>query len=398
MNETHHWRFDPLDTWFFREARGFETSGHNELSSLFPPPARTVAGAIRTLIGEQHDVDWSRFRTDDQYASLRDLIGDGDSLGHLQLRGPYPLWNGERLYPAPLHLLGKDGDYRFLEPGEAVTCDLGPVRLPRIRQDNAGTLRGAKPLEGHWLRPEDLQLVLAGKPPERIISPSELYDEEPRLGIARDYQRRTGQDGLLYQTRHLRPREGLAIGAETRGLSADQCLKPGVIRFGGEGRPSAISLIDQPPGRLAAPKAGGQRLLLMLLTPADFGQASDDSDSASVGSVRASHGAGQASTRWLPPGFKPIERDGERIWQGEIQGLEGIRLTIECAVLGKAVREGGWDLARQRPRPVRSLVPAGSLYFCTLEGDPASAIPRLHGAHIGQDTALGRGELAVGIW
>ena len=73
MNETLHWRFDPLDTWFFREARGFETSGHNELSSLFPPPARTVAGALRTLIGEQQGADWARFPDADEVCGAAQL-------------------------------------------------------------------------------------------------------------------------------------------------------------------------------------------------------------------------------------------------------------------------------------------------------------------------------------
>jgi CRISPR-associated protein Cmr3 len=100
---------------------------------------------------------------------------------------------------------------------------------------------------------------------------------------------------------------------------------------------------------------------------------------------------------WVLPHFAPSERNGVRVWRGAI---DGIRLTLECAVLGKAAREGGWDLAQQRPRPVRSLIPAGSLYFCTLDEtlDTSAAIEALHGRQIGRDTALGRGELAVGRW
>ncbi|SDX45494.1 CRISPR-associated protein Cmr3 [Allochromatium warmingii] len=214
MTETRQWRFDPLDTWFFREARGFETSGHNELSSLFPPPARTVAGAMRTLIGEQRGVDWSDFLENAAYADLRALIGDGDSLGQLKLTGPYPIWHNERLYPVPLHVLGKDRSYRFLEPGDPVRCDLGTVRLPRIQNAGQNPLLGAKPFETAWLTATNLQQVLAGQPPTEIIETQHLYREEPRLGIARDNARRTGRDGLLYQTRHLRPLPELAIGAE----------------------------------------------------------------------------------------------------------------------------------------------------------------------------------------
>ncbi len=355
MTEMQHWRFDPLDTWFFREARGFETSGHNELSSLFPPPARTVAGAMRTLIGEQQGVDWSRFPDSEEYAELRQRIGDGDSLGRLELTGPYPLWNKERLYPVPLHLLGKDDKYCFLEPGDAVRCDLGTVRLPQIK---GKPLMGAKPPENAWLTSADFTRVLSGQPPQAVIKATDLYAEERRLGIARDNKKRTGQDGLLYQTRHLRPSAGLAIGAETRGLPADLYPASGMVRFGGEGRPSAVQVSPTAPARLPAPKIAGRQLLLVLLTPADF--------------------------------------DGK--WQ--LPEIKGVPLNLECAVLGKAARESGWDLARERPRPVRSLVPAGSVYFCTLNDgiDLSTAIAALHGQHIGRDTALGRGELAVGTW
>ena len=97
MNNERQWRFDPLDSWFFREARTFDTSGSNELNSLFPPPARTVAGAVRTLIGETQGVDWQDFANAEKYADLKQSIGSGDDLGALRIRGPYPLWNNERL-------------------------------------------------------------------------------------------------------------------------------------------------------------------------------------------------------------------------------------------------------------------------------------------------------------
>ncbi|MBN2887103.1 MAG: hypothetical protein JXM75_10405, partial [Chromatiaceae bacterium] len=342
------------------------------------------AGALRTFIGEHQGVDWSRFPEAEDYAGLRTLIGDGDGLGRLQLGGLYPLWHGERLYPAPLHLLGKDCEYRFLTPGEPVVCDLAstgtegdgvsssapilPVKLPALA--GAEPLPGAKPLEGHWLTRENLQRVLNGEAPKDSRRGRDLFDEEPRLGIARDNARRTGREGLLYQTRHLRPRAGLALGVTTLGLPESEMPGRGVIRFGGEARPSAIERMAPPPD-LAPPELRDKRLLLMLLSHAD------------------------CAGGWLPPGFEPAEREGVRVWRGRINGVE---LTLECAVIGKAVREGGWDLARQRPRPVRSLVPAGSVYFCTHAGEAQAALAALQGARIGADTALGRGELVVGRW
>ena len=45
-------RFTPLDTWFFRESRPHGSIGSSELGSVFPPPVRTLLGALRTLIGD----------------------------------------------------------------------------------------------------------------------------------------------------------------------------------------------------------------------------------------------------------------------------------------------------------------------------------------------------------
>lgn len=407
-----HWQFDPLDTWFFREERGFDASGSNELSSLFPPPARTVAGAIRTLIGERQGVDWAQFAASGECADLKAIIGLGDDLGALRLTGPYPLLDGERLYPVPLHLLGKDDAYRFLAPGSPVRCDLGvtpplipdsslprgkgaetpipsgesgergwgegrtvqttrilSVKLPAL----ADPLPGAKPLEQGWLTRDNLQRVLRGQPPQpptAVIDARDLYAEEPRLGIARNNARRTGIDGLLYQTRHLRPRAGLAIGVGVQGLPSDWQPVKGMVRLGGEGRASAVSN-GAPPASPIPPAPPDNRLLLMLLTHADFGR------------------------DWFPPGFRAEDREGVRVWRGEIRG---VALTIECAVIGKAAREGGWDLVTERPRPVKSLIPAGSVYFCTVAGDAQAAVQALQGQRLGHDRALGRGELAIGIW
>ena len=369
MIDQKQWRFDPLDSWFFREARAFDTSGSHELSSLFPPPARTVAGAIRTLIGEAQDVDWERFAQAGEYPDLKQQIGVDHDLGLLKITGPYPLWKGERLerlYPVPLHLLAKAQEYVFLKPGEPVVCDLSMVRLPKLEK----SLPGAKPLESTWLNHADLQRVLRSKPPENICRAKDLYTVEPRLGIARNHAQRTAAEGLLYQTRHVRPRAELAIGAIVSGIAPELHPGHGVIRFGGEGRASAVSVADAPL-RLAMPEVNSQNLLLMLLTHADFG---DD---------------------WVLPGFAPDTQGDVKVWRGQLHGVD---LILHSAVLGKAAREGGWDLLNRQPRPVVSLIPAGSVYFCTVTGDPKAAIAALHGQHIGNDTALGRGELAVGLW
>jgi CRISPR-associated protein Cmr3 len=118
----------------------------------------------------------------------------------------------------------------------------------------------------------------------------------------------------------------------------------------------------------------------MLLTPADLGCKKEN---------------------WLPSAdFKKVKRriiDGKEstVWEVNINGVE---LSIITAVLGKAIREGGWNLRKNCPRPLKSLVPAGSVWFCQVKDNLASAIDKLYGFQIGKETALGRGELIAGIW
>lgn len=96
---------------------------------------------------------------------------------------------------------------------------------------------------------------------------------------------------------------------------------------------------------LAPPVIAGHHLLLVLLTHADFGG-------------------------WLLPGFRPEIQHDVQVWRGRLHGVD---LILHSAALGKAAREGGWDLLHQQPRPVVSLIPAGSVYFCTVMGDFQSA-------------------------
>ncbi|TGO03158.1 hypothetical protein PN36_11700 [Candidatus Thiomargarita nelsonii] len=357
------WCFSQLDTWFFREARPY----------IFPPPARTVAGAVRTLIGEQAEVDWEAFNKGDGTAhqlskdiNICQEIGDANSFGNLRLRGIYLLCEGQRLYPVPLCLLQKDEQFTRLRPGAPVECDLGFVRLPEQ------TIPGAKPMETAWLTAQALKQVLAGQNPSSYYQSEDLFKIEPRLGIAINQERRTMEDGMLYQNQHIRLREDkfqLEIGVMVEGI--DDALHPetGRVRFGGEGRLASVTVSRSNLPQLGHPDLSKTKnIMLTLLSPANLGE------------------------NWQPDGFSEVIENNEKVWRGSINGVE---LTIISAVLGQPIREGGWDLANDEPREVISLIPAGSVWFCRLEKGNAAD---LHGYQIGLETALGRGELAVGIW
>jgi CRISPR-associated protein Cmr3 len=368
-------RFSVLDTWFFRESRPMDTVGGSELASLFPPSPRTLLGAVRTAIGDAQGVDWSAFGADANHP-LRAEIGFGDDLGPLALSGPWVCEDGERLYPVPSFLLekttGTATELARLRIGAAAHTNLGRVRLPELPKGK----QGYKPLEQAWLGAGDLEHVLAGGLPDptAICHRRQLLEEEPRLGIARDNTRRITDEGLLYQTRHLRPRQTVGLEADIR-LAEGTTIEAALVRLGGEGRLAHLAPVDPAPFPDAPkPSSSTRGLILVLLTAARFGS---------------------GSSAWLLPGFMPEDQNGVRIWRGEVAGID---LTLHAAVLGKAQREGGWDLALERPRAVQSLIPPGSAYYVTCAQPVNQAIRALHGLQIGEDPALGRGLIACALW
>jgi CRISPR-associated protein Cmr3 len=405
QNDTLTLRLTALDTLFFRESRPFENIGGIELSGTFPPPARTVLGAIRSVIGESMGIDWSKFteKSEDETAKkLRAIIGFGDDYASLKLEGLWLFYKGkppkregdesdiaERLYPVPALLLRKQEDnqdcFARLSLGEPTCTHLGRVRLPMLSKDK----QGYKNLEQHWITHAGLKALLQGDVPvaNTLFNKADLFTRESRLGInINQTTRSTGQDNGLFQAEHVRPKPQLAIDVELSGLkNTMSAFKNGtVLRLGAEGRLSGLSIVDDEVSTLAALKVTianrkkPQGLILILLTPAYFAN---------------------ETFPWLPDGFKlpdgfDAKKDTQR-WQGKIKDID---LTIHAAVIGKTQREGGWDAANRQPRPMQSLIPAGSCYYCTVKGDIQAAIDTLHDTAIGQDTHLGRGRIVCALW
>ena len=367
------------DTWFFRESRPHDAVGASELSSLFPPPIRTLAGALRTLIGDQLEINWQTLQsaTQPDFNFISEL-GDAKGLGELQINGPWINFKGQRLYPAPLYLMQKGEEKIRLAPGSIVRCDLGSVRLPALPEGS----QGFKNLEQHWITAEGMRRCLEGEvPTDKIYTSDDLFSHEARLGIARDNVTRSVEDGKLYQTQHLRLKEDVSVGLLVKNLSAVAkailTLPNTLLRLGGEGRMAALEAQAQAqalPFVNAKANAKVENFVLHFLTPADF------------------------EGEMFPKDFKKTMLDGETVWQGDINDI-GVRIV--SAVLGKVHREGGWDMQKHQPSPVKSYIPAGSAWFCQAidsELTWETLNTQLHGQCIGVDSAYGRGQVLLGSW
>ncbi|ASF46387.1 type III-B CRISPR module-associated Cmr3 family protein [Methylovulum psychrotolerans] len=373
--------FAPIDTWFFRESRPHDAAGASELSSLFPPPVRTLMGAVRSFLGDNLGVDWRQFNRNGVYTELKQAIGEGESLGALFINGAWVCKNGQRLYPAPGYLMHKTDEFVRLQIGGVVECDLGNVRLPELPKGKAGY----KNMEQTWVTPAGWQKLLQGDAPtkEELVKAEDLFGKEPRLGIARNNQTRSVLEGKLYQTQHLRLKNDVTVELDVKGLHESLAeklpiaSKHQILRLGGEGRMAVLaknSHYGQLPTLTAnKPDWPAKKIIVHIITPAYF------------------------DGLMFPKGFDKREIGGQTVWQGTLLGIE---LIIEAAVIGKAHREGGWDMQKHQPRAVKSYIPAGSAWFCRIvtEISNKELLEKLHGQSIGAETEWGRGQILIGVW
>ncbi|RMD65727.1 hypothetical protein D6833_02500 [Candidatus Parcubacteria bacterium] len=303
-----------------------------------------MAGAIRGLIGEALGVNWRDFHEGRQ-PEIEAVIGKSvDDPGRLCFAGPYVMLGGDRLFPVPLCLLhAADGEWiRLLPAGTGLLTDLGHRRLPAPSRN----CPGAKPLEGDWLDAENFQKVLDGGVPKSWIPATRVVQADRRTGIRRSNRKRRVEEGALYFTGHLRLGEDVSLGMAVEG--ADDIEPDGLVRLGGEGRLARVTVREVPLGRPSATPASNRAAVVML----------------SNGDFRGAY---------------------EPDWP------EGIRCVSAC--IGRAIREGGWDYRKKQPKPLRALVPAGSVYF--VEGN-IEGLENL--THLGERAEFGYGEFALGIW
>jgi CRISPR-associated protein Cmr3 len=189
------------------------------------------------------------------------------------------------------------------------------------------------------------------------------------------------REGVLYQTKHIRPRKEVAIALDVQGLPEDFPNQV-MLRLGAEGRSAAVQKMSESSKSLELPKNVGNTFALYLLTPL--------------------HRSDTPKDQPLPSFEKPKPENSKvTYWLGDIKG---VAIKLHGAITGKMQREGGWDLANHRPKAVTNLIPAGSVFFCELVSQPATDAEReailkqLHLKHHGAMTEYGYGQLAVGVW
>lgn len=433
---------EPVDVWSFRDGRPFDAGEVFEAASIFPPTPWTVLGSLRTALLRRICPDPERYAKrstrkaescvvcGDGPCEAIGLVGPPDDPPPFCLTAPLPGRKGAddrivRFFPTPADLAILDvedsAEMDDREHRQQACVRLTPMELPPEVRTSTGNLRPvgaigpgrATAYPTGWLTQDELERYLAGQPelPDwRIARPDEwnadshgeeagvgaLASDRPgprrppparvaevRIGIGMDYHENTVRTGRFYVREAARLAEGVELTSDgtpaaaggwwTFGLTVtadrDLGLQGETVRLGGDGH--LARLIETEAPAWPAGSTGNRRFRLYLAAPS-----------------------------FLSGGHVPGFLDPKSL----VGSWPGARLTVRLqgVALGPPAVVGGWNLARQEPRPIRRLVGAGSVfYFELIDGSEVDVLRAAHGCPFCDDQAMARagfGLAFVGEW
>lgn len=356
----------PREGYFFKDGRGWSLAGGAGRTDGYEWPfPSTLRGALRSAHGlaclTRAGRSWSRedWRTRTESVRVDALLGLRRRLGQV-------IWTtAERVWPAPADALVYAGERaaRVLRlqprprPAEIglLGCDDDPAREAldlALRDEGAGKPWPAAP---HWWPEHDFAAWLAEQPVATLSQPLRL-PARLEVHVAIDAGRQTAAEAQLFTTRRTETLERAWSADGQRGPARPPVYEWGLgvrahlpddwavtcVPLGADRRPAFVQVLE--PALFAAPEVLRRAwatqscpgLRVLLVSPGDF--------------------AG-----WAPPGFIS---DGQH-YRGELPGLPGVEWRLRAACVPRPVTVSGWDMAADRPKAARRLVPSGSVYFFT---------------------------------
>lgn len=361
---------EPTGPLMFRTGRPFDAGTDTFAESLFPPTLETLQGAVRATIANYWNpkIDGAIAFNDTQ---LTGLIGDRNGYGRFRLTGitlgrcnkaqrdelerqslPPGSLEVERLFPPPAHIMqAKDKSFHRLlpQPYKTNVHSNMPEGIHHYLASQEECDDALKPIDG-WLTETTLYKMLSTDSltgidiEKEITRKSDIYQEEPRLGIGMHNRTKASAEGFLYQTVMIRMNHklkhdyiyGFVVDIDLAPLSSDDehwsdqriqeelhLPDQGWMVLGGEQRTAHFRVLT--PEKKRDKRSLPRHTLLYLATPAA-----------------------------LKNGWKPS-------LQSELQA------TLLTAAIRRYESIGGWKMnqgdATGENKVMRRCVPAGSVYF-----------------------------------
>ncbi len=304
------YNFTPQDTLYFRGAEPANMGESHSATMIFPPPAHTISGALRTAVLAQHDIDYKKYNAGTLPPEQNDIvesIGKSGEASPFDIIGPFFQQEAKIWVPCPniWFVEKKVKQNKTIKNMKiSISHPVGDVSL--IKTAAGDKLRWVKGQEmetlgGCWVCLEEL---CSPDEEKTILENEDFFISENHTGIALDVQnsRRTARDGHLYSFVHTRLREGVSL---VFGMSQKLPITDtGVLKLGAEQRFGEYRLFS---GRELPQGKSGLFMTLSIL-PAD-------------------HHANKA-----------------------------------CISAGRPLYYGGWDLHRGFHKPMKGYFPAGSVF------------------------------------
>ncbi len=346
---------EPLDVLYLRGNKLFDGAGAHG-AALMPPWPSLAAGALRSRMLADGGVDIAAFAQGEPLSDprLAGALGTPGQPGEFRIAG-FTLARRvgkaiEPCFPLPADVVVTDeglSDASYLQPATvpaALRCSAAFAKLPLLRAEKPD-----KPIGGLWLNGAGWRAYLHGErlTAAHLLRVSDLWQTDPRLGIALEVGRGVAQTGMLYTAETVALRRKGRDAATNReyhdaglfvGVNGAEGLIPqdGLLRFGGDGRGAAVVACSAQPPEPDWPRIEREkRFRLILATPGLF-----------------EHG-------WRLPGL-----DANDIWRGP----DGCAARLVAASVNRAEVISGWDLAKWShggggPKTAFRVAPTGSVYW-----------------------------------
>lgn len=369
-------RIRGLDTLLFRDGRPFsDEPGAFSARTLRTPLPGTIAGFLRTRIGNKNGKEWDQNKS--------------EQVKKIEVGGPILKLNDNLVFHAPADALiykdEKDGD----KP--KVMC----LRPLKDAHKKTNIPDGMLPMEVTAdVKPEpdynfwtwqDMQTWLLHASGDNFPIPKEKIkglplEERVHVEIS---EQGTSEEGKLFSAQFLsfeeykweekrKTENGWSVIAKVETLQGDPI---GVGQLGGESRSAIVesgSESDWPgcPDELKSALSSATLVRMVLATPAIFAE-----------------------------GWKPGWLDGNHT--GCPPGVTGCNLKLIAAAVKRREPVSGWDYLHKQPKPVQWMVPAGSVYFFEVEGKRGFPVEQAWLKPVSDnplDRADGYGLALWGIW
>ncbi len=309
------YKIRPVDTFFFKGSTPMVMGENHTSQFIFPPHTATLAGAVRTAVLKQQQIDFKDYVSDSfDNSKIISAIGKAGAQPPFEIIGPFFSKNDQVFIPAPYNWYMEKNDASKIKKDDALKREpvliykAKPVESSYIKTSGKNSLYIAKgrdgelsSLGGNWINIDDFysdnKLIM-------VRPLTDFYKSESRTGIALESNRKV-RESHLYTFNHVRLNPDVELLFGISHESQILFAKKGILQLGGEQRLGHYKTID-----LNFHETDDQNGLFMTLSAAPC---------------------------------KEFD-------------------TTELAATGKIQYIGGWDMKKRFHKPSCAFYPAGSVF------------------------------------